>query len=499
MERAREPSVPVMSQVARDREWRGAAMLAASGGSFSQRRLLSAVFWRELRELGGGLRFRAGLLLIVGLMASSALINAVRYRAEIRIAFDLRDEYAMALASQPVAALAAIPHPAVKPPWKLAFLVEGGQPGGINVYRQPLNPWYEPELESWQPGESLGSAEPLDWLFVIRVILSLIACVLGYDAFCGARQRALLKMVLSYPVARWQVFLAKLAAIWTCLAGPFAIGGPVSLFILVTYGGMRFSAAEWGKIASVAVLGLWASAVFALLALAVSALNRQAGRSLAILALVWVGAVVVIPAASGLAVHAMRPLKADSEVTRQLAEIRRKIERDGPGTWRSEELARQDGYAKERQAADTQNQRYRSQERLRRDLILRQLDQVERARRLASISPMALIQDSAERLVGSGPYRDRSFFLQAWLWREELAARVRALDVADPESPHVFFIEAYMSEQGFDAAAVPRFDFREAGLEDGLRRSLPLLLGLALATVALAVTVWLLFARFDVG
>ncbi len=499
MEPIREPTVATISSgMVEGLEHRPEVSRPVVDRSTS-RRLLVTMFVRELQELRAGMRYRATWLLIVGLMASSALISAARFRAEKQIYAELESDYSAELSGRVVADLAKIQHPAIKPPWKLAFLVEGGQPGATNVYLQALNPWSEPEVESWQTGRILGATEPLDWLFVIRVILSLLAFMLGYDAFCGSRQRAAVSLVLSYPIARWQVFATKLLAIWACLAGPFTLGAPVSLLILSGYGGLRFTSTEWSKIALVMVLGLWASSVFVLIALAVSALSRQAARSLAILALIWVAAVVVIPAASGVAIHAIQPLLAGPEADRQMQTLRQQAEIQGAGTWRSRLLAQTDGYANEKQATEKQNGRYWQQEKLRRAFIASQLDQIEHARRLGGISPMALVQDLAERVVGTGPSRDRAFFSQAWAFRSDLEAHIEALDQADSESPHLMFIKDYMSQRAFDAAAVPRFEFVEASLKDGLKQSFGLLLALSLATAVLAGAAMLFFARFDVG
>ncbi len=466
----------------------------------SARRAFTIMLRRELADLGEGFRFRAAVLLILGLMIASALINAVRYQAEVRSYRHTLAEYDRELEGAEVADLATIRHPAVKPPWKLAFLVDGGQSSRPNIYRQPLSPWLEPVLESrHSANRRLAPSEPLDWIFLIRVVISLAAFVLSYDAFCGERQRAKLRMVLSYPVARWHVVAAKLCAVWLCLAGPFVVGIPSSLLILRVYGGLSFSPAEWSKIVQVSILGLWASAVFILIALLVSALCRESARSLASLALIWITAVVVVPAASGLLVHTMRPMPAGFETGESMAKIKQQVERDGPGNWRSWAVARADDFAPERQAAQTQHERYARQEALRRDVVKDEFQQLLLSRRLAAISPMALIQDLAERCAGSGPYRDHAFRHQAWAFRQQLEAYVEALDLADPESPHVPFIRRFMSDAAVEADKVPRFELRERTVVQGLRDSARHIIALSVATLALAAAVLAAFAREDVG
>ncbi len=469
---------------------------AAGGG----RRAFTRLLHRELADLSEGFRFRGTVLLILGLMIVSALINAARYRAEVRSYQAVLAEYQAELEGATVGELATIRHPAVKPPWNLAFLVDGGQSNRPNVYRQPLSPWLYPELESRHGGNRrLGPSEPLDWLFLIRVVFSLAAFVLSYDAFCGQRQRAALRMVLSYPVARWQVVASKALAIWLGLAMLFVIGAPWCLLILRTYGGISFTLPEWLKILQVSILGLWASAVFILIALLVSTLCRETARSLASLALIWITAVVVVPAAGSLLVPTMHPMPAGFETGERMAAIKEQAERDGPGNWRSWAIARSDNFAPERLAAHTQHQRHARQEALRRELVDRQFQQLQLARRLAAISPTSLIQDLAERCSGSGAYRDRSFRHQAWQFRRQLETYVEALDSADPKSPHVLFIRRFMSIRMIEAGEVPRFELREATVAEGIRHSARQLLALGLATLVLAAAVLAAFGREDVG
>ncbi len=455
---------------------------------------------REIVSLREKFRFRATLVLILGLMIVSALINAVRYRAEMESYRATQADYVRELEGVKVGELAGIRHPAMKPPWKLAFLVDGGQSSRPNVYRQALSPWLTPELDS-RHGTSrrLSPAEPLDWLFLIRVIISLAAFVLAYDAFCGERQRALLRMVLSYPVARWEVVVAKLVAIWLGLVGPFVVGIPLCLLILHFYGDLSFTWAEGVKILEISILGLWASAVFVLIALLVSALCRESARSLASLALIWITAVVVVPAAGSLLARLMDPLPSVAEIDAQMARIKAEVERDGAGTWRRFDLAQADDFDLERAAAQIQNRRYDRQEDLRRKLVDDQFRQLQLAQRIASISPMSLIQDLAERIAGSGTYRDHAFQRQAWGFRSRLKSYVEALDAADPKSPHLLFIHDFMSKKPIEPDEVPRFEFRELTVGQGLRSSTWHLLLLVLATLVLTGAALGAFAREDVG
>ncbi len=462
-------------------------------------RTLLEIFRRELEIAKEGFRFRLVTLLILVLMVVSALISSAQYHAEVASFEDALASYAAELEGSTVADMAAsIGHPAIKPPWKLGFLVEGEQLREPNVYRQSLSPWAEPELGRLQAeNPRLYAAEPLDWLFVIRVVLSLAAFILGYDAFCGERQLAMLKMSLTYPIARWHLVVAKVAAGWVCLAVPFLVGSLLSLLLLSFYQGLQFDSGDWFKIAAVMSLGLWAAFIFSLVALLVSVASREAARSLAVLVFIWLAAVVIIPAAGSLVVALVRPLPTQLETEQRSLDIRQAVEHAGPGHWRPKELAQQDDFAQERKAAEKQNERFEKQEQLRREVASRRFERLHWTRTLGALLPMVLIQDLAERLVNSGPYRSQSFLEQGWRFRDILAEYTLELDMSDATSPHVHFVKDFLSTEPLDAAEVPRFEFDEPSRRELLERSISRLLALSSMMVLLLIAVLVLFNRKD--
>lgn len=461
-----------------------------------------ALVVQELTVLASSLRFRLIASLAVVLMLTSAVLYASRYRLELETYRDALERRDAELQGQTVSSLANMAHSAFKPPWKLAFLTDGAQSQGLDVYRHTLSLWEFPEVGTRSPTlERWSETEPLDWLFVLRSVLSLAAFVLGYDAVCGRRQRRRLRLILTYASSRAEVLTAKLLALWTCLAAPFLAGALLGLPVLVLYGGVRFQAAELAKVGATVLLGLGSAALFASMAILVSILSGSAEHGLVKGALVWVTAVVVIPGAAGLAAQMARPLPSDQQIARRIAEVRGQVlgvEEDNPKTWRSRALAAVDGYAWERRSAAAEMKRYERQEKIRRDLVRDQLAQVALARNVAALSPMALLQDATERLVGSGPYRDRRFLEQVWAFHEVLAAYVGELDRRDPESPHLLFFPGYLSAQPVSVDEVPRFAFAEASLGEGLRAASGRLLALAVWTAALAALAYATFARWEV-
>jgi ABC-type transport system involved in multi-copper enzyme maturation permease subunit len=465
--------------------------------------VLWTIFRKEVRQVAGSFRFQACAVLLVGLMVLGAVTGGARYHSEVLVQSPVADGYAAEIPGVTVDRLTEILHPAVKPPWALTPVVDGGQESTPNVYSQALSAFIAPEIRRVHSGnERLPGREALDWMLVIRVVLPLSAFLLGYDAVCGERRRGTLSLLLSYPLPRWKVLASKLLALWSCLAAPFLAGAAVSLLIAAGPAKIPFQPGDWIKIELVGLLGLWAAALFALAALLASSWCRKPSTSLSVLAWLWVTGVIVVPALSGLLAHRLRPILTESEITSRMRAIDQKIAREYAGReghWRQPMWAAADGFAWERVSAEAENRRSDAREEIRRQALQRKIGQARLAKSLAWLSPASLVDDLGERLTGSGLWRDASFLAQAQGFRQILAERVKALDASDPESPHILFFRGYVSKRPVPPGALARFTFRELPVREGLVTALPLLALLGAETLALAGAAVLVFSRLEAG
>lgn len=466
------------------------------------RGVVTAVFRNELRRWAGGFRFRASAFLIVALMAITGAAAGAGYRGEVLEQTAVAKAYETRLAGSTIDGIVELLHPAIRPPWRLALGVEGGQSSTPDLYEQALSVQVSPELRRIRNANPrLPGREPLDWMFMVRVVLSLAAFLLGYDAICGDRRQGTLKLALSYPISRWKVPAGKFLALWTCLAAPFLVGAALSL-ALASVEGMPLGAEDLAKAGLVALTGLWAAAFYVLAALLISSLARDSSVSLSVLVWLWVTAVVVTPAVSGLLARRLHPIPTDSEVAREIAEIQRRTAREHAGRegrWRQPAWAAADGFAWEKASAEAENRRFALREEVRHRVLRSKLAQARLARDLSSISPGSLATGIAESLAGSGLGRDQSFLEQAQAFHRILTDRVRALDARDPESPHILFFKGWVSTRPVRPDAIPRFSFRERPLLAGLAAAGPAMALFAFETLALAAAALFFFSRYDAG
>ncbi|MBW8874139.1 MAG: ABC transporter permease subunit [Acidobacteria bacterium] len=477
----------------------------AIAGETSSRGILATILRHEVRQLTATFRFRASAFLVIFLMALAAVTAAARYHGEGLEQAALADDHARELAGATVDRTVEILQPAVKPPWRLSLVVDGGQSATPDAYSQAASPLVPPRFFRINRGnERLPLSKPLDWSFVIQFVLSLTAFLLGYDAVCGERRAGTLKLVLTYPVARWKVFTGKLLAIWVSLAVPFLGAAALSL-LAARLGGIPFQLDDLAKAGLVAAVGLWTIFFSALAALLISSLARDSSTSLGILAWLWVTAVIVVPAVGGLLAHRLQGIPSEVESGREMKAIDQRIAREHAGRerrWRPLKWAAADGFAWERASAQAETRRFARKEEVRRRVLQHKLGQARLARSLASLSPAALTEELAERLTGTGLERDASFLAQAWAFRPVLAGWLRALDARDPESPHILFFKGYVSQRPLaqgEPESIPCFTFHEASVRQGLAAAGSALALFAGETLALAAAALFFFSRYDGG
>lgn len=461
-----------------------------------------SIFLNQLRRLVGGWRWCWSAGLLVAVMLLAAVTAGVRYQRAAHARDLLAEDQARLLTGLTLDELVDVPIQVVKPAWRLTLVADGAQAVTPDVYSRALSPWAPAELHHADAGNyRLAEREAFDWTSILRVILPLVAFLLGYDLVCGERRAGNLKLLLSYPVSRGKMLAAQAAALWLCLAAPLVAGGGASLIVAGALGGgPPLKATELAKAALVLLVALWSAAFFSLIALLVSTLARDAGTSLSLLAWLWVTGVIAIPASSGLLAHRLFPVPSEQATARQLAAVDARVAHEFAGRerhWRRRALASADGFAWEKASAAAELRRRDLQEAVRHRVLDDKLAQVGQARHIAAVSPASLAASISDLLAGTGVERDASFLAQAPAYLTACAGRIAALDQADAASPHLYFFSGYLSQRPLPSAALPAFVFRERSLREGLLAARSRLALFALETVVLAACCLAAFRRLD--
>lgn len=158
---------------------------------------------------------------------------------------------------------------------------------------------YVPSL--WDAGMH-GSSNPfmdmfasMDIIFIFEVILSLLALIFAYDAFAGEYQSGTLRLVLTHPVRRGNILVAKYVSAMLCLIVPLSISLLLSLILLTTSTSISLNTDDFLRIGGIIFTSIVYLSVFYLIGLLISAVTRRTSTALMLSMFVWGFLVLVYP------------------------------------------------------------------------------------------------------------------------------------------------------------------------------------------------------------
>ena len=135
----------------------------------------------------------------------------------------------------------------------------------------------------------------IDIVFIFEVVLSLIALIFAYDALAGERERGTLRMVLTHPVSRGQILLAKYISAMTCLLVPLLMSLILAVILLTTSTSISLSVGDFLCIGGIILSSVAYLSVFYLIGMLISAATRRTGTALMLAMFVWGFWVLVYP------------------------------------------------------------------------------------------------------------------------------------------------------------------------------------------------------------
>jgi len=202
-----------------------------------------------------------------------------------------------------VAIYSALEPEVVVPPQPLSILCRGILNTAGRTMRVELD---RIQIASWPLQESFESAimkslAQIDFASVVALLLSFLAVVLGFDGISAERERGTLRQILTNPVPRAHIVLAKLAGGTLSLCFPFAIAFGVSLVIMQSNPDVNLSSDDWLRLLLFLLSCIFLAQAFSL-SLMVSVLARNSDTSLIICLFGWlvfgVGYLNVVPSLS---------------------------------------------------------------------------------------------------------------------------------------------------------------------------------------------------------
>ncbi|MCX6569071.1 MAG: ABC transporter permease subunit [Candidatus Aminicenantes bacterium] len=226
-----------------------------------------------------------------------------------------------------------------------------------------------------------------DFLYVVRVVLSLVALLFGFDQVSREREQGTLKLVLGSSVSRAKVLAGKWAGNFLSLAVPFLLVTLLASALLMLDSNVQFSAGQLGRLALILVLSLFYLGFFLSLGILVSTLTKRAATSVVILLFAWSLLVFIIPNLGTLLARQFVSVPS----VRALSEKRQQ-------TWTREILLsmKDRDWEKHVRTISNENDQLEQDYRLKFDRLVRL------SRNINRISPAASFLDASSEIAGTG-------------------------------------------------------------------------------------------------
>ena len=322
-------------------------------------------------------------------------------------------------------------------------------------WRPPLKLEYKVESASSTPTRRVK----INWVF-IGVLMSFFAILFTFDAIAEERSRGTLSLMMSNTISRGQVLLGKYLGAFVTLMVPLIISILMNLLVIVLSRNIPFGSSEGWRI--LGMVGLFALLIstFIFLGLFFSSRVSNAITSLVWLLLTWVFLAFVFPSLLGTFVGNLNPIPSVDEISMrrqaQLDQIDNEWREGSPPKLKKapsiEYPSRTRAWAEYFTAIGDTEKQIADQH------INQQLRQVQLARDLTQISPIATFQYAMEGLANTSIVGYMDFVKQTRRYQQAFIDFVKTEDQGDPESLHIYPVREGLSQKPVEPDAVPVFE-----------------------------------------
>jgi ABC-type transport system involved in multi-copper enzyme maturation permease subunit len=371
-----------------------------------------------------------------------------------------------------------------KEPARLSVFVQGIE-HNVNPVVKFRNGEYPVLSESVSENPLFSLFRKIDFLFVVQYIMSLMALFFAYDNISGEKEAGTFRLVFSYPVPRDTIILGKVIGGFSCLITPLAVAFLASL-TLVAVKGVGFSAEDYKRAGAIFLASVLFLLCLYMLGIMISAATRSAVTSLFVSLFVWTILVFNIPPLSHLAAKQLFRAPEYSSVLSSVSAVRQEVQKGFMG--------RSIQHGMENEAApslDTIYRFYREEKQEGDDKIRRVLEQheaylraqIEGARRLSRVSPVAAFANSAMQIGNTGLEEQYDFIGSVRRYQRDLFDFIARIE---------------KKNSAINAANLPRYTYRREALGSSLAGAAVDLSVLALFTAGFFITAYYLFLKYDI-
>ena len=185
-----------------------------------------------------------------------------------------------------------------------------------------------PEINAAAANHYLSIFSIFDASLIFKIVISVLALLVAYDAISGEREQGTLRLVLSNAAARYQVLLGKLLAGLMVLLVPVTMAFILGLVILLCFPMVDLAGSDWIRIGFMSLASLVFIATMYNLGLLFSCLARRSAISLVLGLFLWIIFAVVIPNGSVYLATQILPVQSEDKLNQQMASLQRGIQRE---------------------------------------------------------------------------------------------------------------------------------------------------------------------------
>lgn len=185
-----------------------------------------------------------------------------------------------------------------------------------------------PEITGAAANYYLSIFSIFDASLIFKIVISVLALLVAYDAISGERERGTLRLILSNTAARHQVLLGKLLAGLMVLVVPVTSAFVLGLVILLCFPMVHLTGSDWIRIGFMFITSLVFIATMYNLGLLFSCLARRSAISLVLGLFVWIIFLEVIPNGSAYLATQVIPVESEDKINEQIASLRREAQRE---------------------------------------------------------------------------------------------------------------------------------------------------------------------------
>jgi ABC-type transport system involved in multi-copper enzyme maturation permease subunit len=366
--------------------------------------------------------------------------------------------------------------------------------------------------ESFEQNPVIALFPAVDFVFIVGIIMSLLALAFSYDSMSGERESGVLKLLMSYSVARDRVLLGKWIGGYLALTAPFVTSFAAGLLVVVMFPEVSATADNALAIFALLCLALLYLAVIYSLGMFVSARTRVPSTSITVLLLIWVAFILAIPNMAPYMSAQLLPVPSRESVDREKAGIRQEmaakqqriIREEQERTGREDVWQDEDFQARMRALGEEMQQ---IEQKVEEGYLTKIQDQTRWSGIVARISPLTSFNLAAFDLAAAGIAQEARFvdalkaYSQTWqtyseekqkAWREYME-RQRSADGS------VSFNSEEMEQfRRVDLTDYPRFEFSHMPLLDRLSEIYLDILLLAVWNILFFMLAYLSFLRYDI-